>query len=161
MKRFVPLFAVTAVITCVTTTRAAIITVNTEDNTDFSAGKTNLVAAINSLHDGDTISFNGPGTAGQVHYLQTPPNGYPIITNNGVTIDGYSQPGASPNTNPIHAPNNARIKICLDSRNGNGTDMGKIESLGPRERITASAIANGQFSVSLEERISTLRAWRY
>src|SRR5437016_10159384 len=112
-------------------TRAAIITVNTEDNTDFSAGKTNLVAAINSLHDGDTISFNVPGTAGQVHYLQTPPNGYPIITNNGVTIDGYSQPGASPNTNPIHTPNNARIKICLDSRNGNGTDMGKIESLGP------------------------------
>src|SRR5207302_10344381 len=30
-----------------------------------------------------------------------------------------------------------------------------------RERITASAIANGQFVVSLEERISTSRAWRY
>ena len=68
MKRFVPLFAVTAVITCVTTTRAAIITVNTEDNTDFSAGKTNLVAAINSLHDGDTISFNVPGTAAESNW---------------------------------------------------------------------------------------------
>src|SRR5437763_5112555 len=126
MKKFAPLFALTAVITCVTTTRAAIITVNTEDNTDFSAGKTNLVAAINSLHDGDTISFNVPGTAGQVHYLQTPPNGYPIITNNGVTIDGYSQPGASPNTNPIHAPNNARIKICLDSSSPSDLGEGKF-----------------------------------
>jgi len=129
MKKFAPLFAVTAVIACVTTTRAAIITVNTEDNTDFSAGKTNLVTAINSLRDGDTIAFNIPGAAGQVHYLQTPPNGYRIITNNNVTIDGYSQPGASPNSNPIHAPNNAKIKICLDSRNGNATDMGNIENL--------------------------------
>ena len=34
---------------------AATITVNTADNTDFSAGKTNLVLAINSLADGDTI----------------------------------------------------------------------------------------------------------
>ncbi|PYJ79491.1 MAG: hypothetical protein DME22_25380, partial [Verrucomicrobia bacterium] len=131
MKKFVPLFALTAVIACLTTARAAIITVNTEDNTDFSAGKTNLVTAINSLSDGDTIAFNIPGAAGQVHYLQTPPNGYRIITNNNVKIDGYTQPTATPNTNPIHAANNAKIKICLDSRNGNGTDMGNIESLGP------------------------------
>ena len=65
MKKFAPLFSVTAVIACLTTARAAIITVNTEDNTDFSAGKTNLVTAIKSLNDGDTIAFNIPGTAGR------------------------------------------------------------------------------------------------
>src|SRR6266705_2366875 len=80
---------------------AATITVNTADNTDFSAGKTNLVLAINSLADGDTIQLTLPNTATNEHYLATPPrvqsSGYPPITNNNVTIDGYSQPGASPN----------------------------------------------------------------
>src|SRR5438309_11740537 len=131
MNKFARLFAVTPLAASVGALHAAIITVNTEDNTDFSAGKTNLVTAINSLSDGDTIAFNIPGAAGQVHYLQTPPNGYRIITNNNVKIDGYTQPTATPNTNPIHAANNAKIKICLDSRNGNRTDMGNLESLGP------------------------------
>ena len=131
MKKLLSLFAVTAVAASVAALRAATITVNTADNTDFSAGKTNLVTAIKSLNDGDTIAFNIPGTAGQVHYVLTPAGGYPIITNNSVTIDGYRQPSASPNTNPIHAPNNAKIKICLDSRSGNATDMGNIELLGP------------------------------
>lgn len=128
MNEYIRLFAMTAVAACATAVHAAIITVTSTNNAAVS-GQTNLTQAIQMLKDADTIQFNIPGTAGQVHYLQTPPNGYPIITNNSVTIDGYSQPGASPNTNPIHAPNNAKIKICLDSRNGNGTDMGKIENL--------------------------------
>src|SRR5437870_11625762 len=82
--------------------QAKIITVNTADNTDFSAGKTNLVRAINTLADGDTIQFNIPGSG--AHRLVTPPivdaggGGYPIITNNNVTIGGFSQPGSSPNS---------------------------------------------------------------
>jgi len=136
MKRFVPLFAVTAVIACVTTSRAAIITVNTGDNTDFSAGKTNLVAAINSLHDGDTINFNIPNTTTNKHYLITPPidpnNGYPPITNNNITIDGYSQPGSSPNSNTILAANNAQIRIVLDSRAG-GAHVEDINGYGTSE----------------------------
>src|SRR5437660_6836691 len=87
--------------------QAKIITVNTQDNTDFSAGKTNLITAISLLADGDTINFNIPG--GGVHYIVTQPGGYPIITNNNVTIDGYSQQGASPNTNPAHSANYAQI----------------------------------------------------
>lgn len=102
---------------------AATITVNTADNTDFSAGKTNLVRAINSLSAGDSIAFNIPGTG--VHYINTPVDGYPLITKHNVTIDGYTQPGASPNTNPIHAANNAQIKICLTSTNGNCLSMGQ------------------------------------
>ncbi len=115
---------ISALIASIGVVQAATITVNTADNSDFSAGKTNLVTAINALHDGDTIQFNIPGAG--PHFLITPAmvtgpgggGGYPEITNNNVTIDGYSQPGAVPNSNPILAPNNAQIKIVIDSRAG-------------------------------------------
>jgi hypothetical protein len=100
---------------------AATITVNTADNTDFSAGKTNLVTALLAANDGDTVAFNIPGAG--PHYLLTPVGGYPRITKNRLTINGYSQPGSVPNTNPILASNNAQIKIVLTSTNGNYTDM--------------------------------------
>lgn len=138
MNNFIRLLALSAVVACVTTARAAIITVNTEDNADFSAGKTNLVTAINSLQDGDTIAFNISGAG--PHFLITPPmvtgpgggGGYPEITKNNVTIDGYTQPGASPNTNPILATNNAQLKIVLDSRGG-GAHVWDISGYGTSE----------------------------
>ncbi len=102
---------------------AKIITVTTTENISPAPGQTNLVQAINLLADGDTIKFDIPGDG--PFYLVTPPitpnNGYPVITNNNVTIDGYSQPGASPNTDPILSSNNAVIKIVLDSRAGGAT----------------------------------------
>ncbi len=98
-------------------TRAATITVNTADNADFTAGKTNLVTALRIVNDGDTIAFNIPGAG--PHYLQTPAGGLPVLIKDNVTIDGYSQPGSAANTNPNTAANNAVIKIVLDSRNGN------------------------------------------
>ncbi len=108
MKKIALLLATAAVAASVTTVPAAIISVNTEDNTDFSPGKTNLVTAINSLNAGDTINFNIPGSG--PHYLVSPGGGYPMITNkNNITIDGYSQPGSAPNTNSILASNNAQI----------------------------------------------------
>src|SRR2546428_9370838 len=96
--------------------QAAIITVTTTNNVAPLPGQTSLKQAIASLHDGDTIQFNIPGTG--PFYIQTPTDGYPLITNNNVTIDGYSQPNAVPNANPILAANNAQLKIVLDSRNG-------------------------------------------
>src|SRR5262245_58614337 len=127
MKRFTYRIAVLSLLTI--TAHAKIIVVNTANNAAPPVGETNLVRAISLLEDGDTIQFNMPGQPGQVVYIATPAGGYPIITNNNVTIDGYSQPGSAPNTNPIHAPNNAKITICLDSRNGNATDMGNIENI--------------------------------
>src|SRR5881296_3934856 len=98
---------------------AATITVNTENNKDFHNGITNLVTAINLLHNGDTIAFNIPNTTTNRHYLETPATGgqigYPIITNHNITIDGYTQPGSLPNSNTILASNNAQIRIVLDS----------------------------------------------
>jgi hypothetical protein len=99
---------------------AKIITVNTTNNVSPGPGETNLVQAISLLQDGDAIHFNIPGSG--PFYLVTPPispdNGYPAITNNNVTIDGYTQPGALPNTNTILGSNTAQIQIVLDSRAG-------------------------------------------
>jgi hypothetical protein len=97
-----------------------VITVNTT-NPVAGAGETNLFAAISQLQDGAIIRFNISGSG--PHYIQTPAGGYPLITNDNVTIAGYSQPGAVPNSNPILSSNNAAIKIVLDSRNGNSKIM--------------------------------------
>src|SRR5262249_12607588 len=103
MKMFVRLCALSAVAACGTALHAAIITVNSTNNTDFSAGVTNLFYALSLANtNGDssnTIKFNIPGSG--AHYLKTPTNGYPLITNHNLTIDGYSQPGSAPNSNPI------------------------------------------------------------
>ena len=110
MKKLLSLFAVTAVAASVAALRAASITVNTADSTDFSAGKTNLVTAIKSLNDGDTITFNIPGTAGQVHYLLTPAGGYPIITNNSVSHDGiHGYPNGAPGDSDFNVKNTVGI----------------------------------------------------
>ena len=95
---------------------ADVITVNTTNNLDFGAGKTNLWLAIqmantNTAAD-NTINFSIPGSG--PFYIKTPTNGYPLITSHDITINGYSQPLSAPNSNPIHSPNNAQIKIVLD-----------------------------------------------
>src|SRR5256885_15353688 len=101
--------------------QAAVITVTTTDNISPLPGQTSLKQALATLHDGDTIKFNLSGAG--PFYIVTPTDGYALITNNDVTIDGYSQPGSAPNTNSILAPNNAQLKIVLDSRNGGFTLM--------------------------------------
>ncbi len=95
---------------------ARVVTVTTADNLNPPAGQKSLLQALTELQDGDEIRFNLPGPG--PHLIETPPGGYPLITRHNVVIDGYSQPGAAPNTNPILAPNNARLRIALDSRNG-------------------------------------------
>lgn len=92
--------------------------------TETATGPGSLTAAIQALTDGDRITFNiSPSTPSVVHYIQTPIDGYRIITNNNITIDGYTQPGATYNTASIHAPNNASLKIVLTSTNGNAMSM--------------------------------------
>jgi hypothetical protein len=112
---------VIGLLTAFASANAKTITVTTEDNVSPGAGQTSLVQALSQLQDGDTIQFNIPG--GGVHYLKTPVDGYPLITANGITIDGYTQPGAVPNSNPLHASNNAQLMIVLSSTNGNGLSM--------------------------------------
>jgi hypothetical protein len=91
---------------------AAVITVTTVNNDNPGPG-TSLRQALTVAQTGDTIAFNIPGAG--PHVIVTPLGGYPLLSNNNITINGYTQPGATPNTNPILGGNNAQIKIVLDS----------------------------------------------
>jgi hypothetical protein len=103
--------------------RSSIRTVNTVNNETPGAGETSLLQALSDLQDGDYIRFNIPGAG--PHVIVTPLGGYPLITNNGITIDGYTQPGSVPNTNAILRGNNAQLKIVIDST---GTDSAENPS---------------------------------
>jgi hypothetical protein len=100
-------------------TQAAVITVTTSNNVNPGAAEISLVKALETVSDGDEIRFNIPGPG--PHYLITPSGGYPEITAHGITINGYSQPGSSANSNGILASNNAKIGIFLDARESGGT----------------------------------------
>jgi hypothetical protein len=63
-----------------------------------------------NVHPSSTIQFNIPG--GGVHTI-SPATALPTIIA-PMTIDGYTQPGASPNSNPPGAGTNAAIKIEID-----------------------------------------------
>ncbi len=89
------------------------IVVTTPNNDAPPAGQTSLKQAISQLADGDVIQFNLPGAG--PHVIVTPIGGYPVITANNVSIDGYSQPGSKPNSNGILGGNNAVIGVVLDS----------------------------------------------
>lgn len=93
------------------------VTVTTADNASTAGdGKTSLAEALKDLRANDRIVFNIPGSG--PHYLVTPAAGYPLIQADNVVIDGFTQPGASANTNPIQGTDNAQIKVVLDSRAG-------------------------------------------
>ena len=113
MRIDVRMFTVTVFAISALSGHAAVLSVTTTNN----PGAGSLFDAINSLQTGDVIEFNIPGAG--PHYIATPAEGYPYITANNVTINGYSQPESTPNTNSILSSNNAQIKIVLDSRNGN------------------------------------------
>lgn len=87
---------------------------NTADGAcDDGLGNCTLRAAIeqaNAVAGLDTIHFHIPGPG--PHTIQ-PVTELPIITD-PVLIDGYTQPGASPNTNPPELGSNAVLIIELD-----------------------------------------------
>ena len=68
----------------------------------------------------DTIGFNIPGAG--PHSIQ-PNSALPTITT-PVVVDGYTQRGASPNTNGPELGSNAVLKIELDGTNAGGTASG-------------------------------------
>ena len=119
---------------------ADIITVTTVDNylpDDVATNPGSLLDALQIAADGDTIQFNIPGSG--PHVIATPQDGYPLISNNDLTIDGYTQTGASPNTNPILGGNNAHIQIVLDSSAGpeQRTHLGPLNNPGFGDRESA------------------------
>ena len=97
-------------------------TVNSNDDVDDGICNTthcSLREAINAANNTtgtDTITFNIPGSG--PHTIQ-PDSFLPTITD-PVFVDGYTQPGASPNTNPLGIGSNAVLKIELDGTNAGG-----------------------------------------
>ena len=105
---------------------AATVTVTVaDDGTNNIGAAGTFYRALTNCAPGDTIAFNIPGAG--PHYLKAPVGGFPLIyQKHNLTIDGYTQPGSAVNTAPITATNNAVIKIVLDSRDLNFTDMAYV-----------------------------------
>ncbi len=91
--------------------------------TTADSGAGSLRQAIldaNTNAGADTIAFDIPGSG--VHTI-TPLTALPANTQS-VTIDGYTQPGASANTNPFGQPWNGVILIEIDGENLGSNDAG-------------------------------------
>ena len=88
---------------------------NTDDSGAGSLRQAILDANANA--GADTINFNITGSG--VHTI-TPATGLPTITD-AVTIDGYTQPGSSANTNPPDQGTNAVLLIEIDGTNSGGS----------------------------------------
>jgi hypothetical protein len=95
------------------------VTTSTEDTCTLRAA----IQEANATSEADTIGFNILSTASDCNATTkvctiTPASVLPPITER-VTIDGYTQPGASPNTKAVG--NDAALKIQL-----NGTSVGGV-----------------------------------
>jgi hypothetical protein len=99
-------------------------------------GDCTLRAAITNANESpgpDTINFNIPGGGARLIILSSP---LPTINDvsGGVTIDGYTQPGSHPNTDPLAS--NAVITVEIGGRGSvindpvNGFDAFKLVSGG-------------------------------
>lgn len=97
------------------------VTVTTANNSSTAGdGQTSLLEALTDLQDNDVIKFNIPSPGTSAVVISTPQEGYPLIEKQYVTLDGYSQPGASPNNAAPPEDNNAVLRIYLDSSTGPG-----------------------------------------
>lgn len=126
---------------------AATLTVTTNADPSVADGVCSLREAITSINAGansgdcvasgtynggsgvpDVIDFNIAGAG--VHTIALA-SSLPAITNT-TTIDGYSQPGASANTNGAGLGSNAVLLIEIDATNvGNGAQTGALTVTGP------------------------------
>jgi ELWxxDGT repeat protein len=115
---------------------------NTNDTGDGSFRAAILCA--NSNPGLDTIRFNIPGPG--VHTIR-PATTLPTITDS-VIIDGYTQPGASPNTNAIDDPNPAMRGFngtLLIELSGNGSISTGLP-LGASNSVIRGLVVNSFFS---------------
>jgi CSLREA domain-containing protein len=75
------------------------------------ANECTLREAIAAVQDSQTIAFNIAGDGPHVIQLNSAMDG---LFKSGVTIDGYTQPGAAANTAAAWQPENADIRVVLD-----------------------------------------------
>ena len=87
---------------------SVVVTNDYDDNTTgtFRA----VIRQANTVPGAQTISFNIPGAG--PHVITVVNQNLPAITD-ALTIDGFTQPGAVPNSNPVESPSNAQMKIVI------------------------------------------------
>ena len=99
-------------------TTAAAMTFTVVNTNDAGAGSLRqAILDANGNPGADTIAFNITGSG--VHTI-APASALPTITD-AVTIDGYTQPGSSANTNPPDQATNAVLRVELDGSNTGGS----------------------------------------
>lgn len=105
--------------------------INTDDSGPGSLRQAIIDANSNgNPGDMDMIAFNIPGS--EVHTI-TPLTPLPQVTQK-VKIDGYTQPGTSPNTAVNPQPINSVIKIEIDGKNIDGM-IGGMNQVGENSGI--------------------------
>lgn len=130
---------------------STIYTVNSTDDIDDGTCNTThcslreAINAANSLTGTDTIAFNIPGAGS--HTIQ-PTSELPTITD-PVIIDGYTQPGASPNTNPISLGSNTILKIELDGTNVGSDGLHITAGNSTVQGLVINRFAQGSSSVAI------------
>lgn len=150
------------------TAHAATITVDSKaDTTTQDDGECTLREAINNANfnldttDGgsggdctpgdasptrDTIEFNITGAGdysieGQDGYILTPGSDYSDITEL-VTLDAYSQPGATPNSAFVGQPFNGSVLITLDMSSANNSYGALLAVAAPGTIVSGFSIVN-------------------
>src|SRR5262245_43684028 len=106
-------------------------------------------AILDANAAGGTIIFAIPGAG--VHTI-APASALPLITE-AVTIDGYTQSGASPNSHPPDQGTNAAILIEIDGTNaGSSSDAAvfKVASAGNGAIIRGLAINRGHAGIRVD-----------
>lgn len=166
MKRYAVRATLSALLTlglCMPVLAATITVTSIDDSVTSMDGKVSLREAITSINAGnsladpdiinqtsgvygvdDTIQFNIAGAG--VHVITTTATMTPIYKT--VFINGYSQPGASPNTNPFSAGINAVVLIEIVGTPGNavlniiaaGTEVRGLAIHGGSNLIAASDV---------------------
>jgi parallel beta-helix repeat protein len=111
---------------------STLVVTTTADPSTCKTASFSLRCAIHQANtdgSGDTIAFNipstDPGCIRSVCTISIVDPLFPQLTANNTTINGYTQPGARPNTNPLSSGDNAVLTIRLDggSRGGNGLSV--------------------------------------
>lgn len=139
---------------------AATIEVNSTNDTSADDGECTLREAITAANDdsasgaasgecaagngADTINFDISGTpsfinAGENGYTLELTSALPDITAT-LIINGYSQNGAQPNTNPAPQALNARLLIAIDGTNAGNTEG--IDVKGDNSTVRGLIITN-------------------
>jgi hypothetical protein len=129
-----------------TSASAAVFTVINTNDSGAGSFRQALIDA-NAAVGADTIAFNIPGAG--VHTI-TLTSLLPLITS-PVTIDGYTQPGSSANTNPLNAGLNTVLQIELT-----GTQVSLVFFTGSDGSTVRGLVINGSSQDKISSQASNL-----